>query len=272
MDFPKDRKLFTINEFSNACGVSRTTLIRIEECGVLTPCFVNPETGYRYYDAYNASQVGQYLLLQSLGLSRKEISDCYYQKENSRIILKEQCEKLSRMQRILEELELRNGETSRIRFSYTDFSEITCYCVSSDLSSAEEGENFFYKAHEQCIREGFRLHGTEPLFGTSTDDWRMHKGQPAKTHSITACIPVIPPDHSDPRLRVFPAVHAFSAIGYGDYSMVDKLTEAFWKEIEAQGIQPAGPARFIGLVAPYTGVHIAREKYCYRIMLPVHAL
>ncbi len=61
MDFPQNQRLFTIRELARACGVSRTTIIRIEECGFLTPCYVNPETGYRYYNAYNASQVGQYL-------------------------------------------------------------------------------------------------------------------------------------------------------------------------------------------------------------------
>lgn len=61
MFFPENQQLFTVSEMTRACGVSRTTLIRIEECGVLTPCHINPETGYRYYNAYNAAQVGQYL-------------------------------------------------------------------------------------------------------------------------------------------------------------------------------------------------------------------
>ena len=45
MIFPEDQQLFTISELARACGISRATLIRIEECGILTPCRVNPETG-----------------------------------------------------------------------------------------------------------------------------------------------------------------------------------------------------------------------------------
>ena len=87
MLFPEDQQLFTINELAKVCGVSRTTLIRIEECGILTPCYVNPDTGYRYYNAYNASQIGQYLFLQSMGLTREETAALYYRKSNAKTIL-----------------------------------------------------------------------------------------------------------------------------------------------------------------------------------------
>ena len=46
-------------------------------------------------------------------------------------------------------------------------------------------------------------------------------------------------------------------------------SERFWQEIGARGIRPAGPARFYGLVAPYTGNHLSPEHYCYRLVVPV---
>ena len=45
MIFPEERKLFTVKDVSRACGVSRATLIRMEESGFLTPHHVNPDTG-----------------------------------------------------------------------------------------------------------------------------------------------------------------------------------------------------------------------------------
>lgn len=269
MFFPEDQQLFTVSELARACGVSRATLIRIEECGVLTPCHINPETGYRYYNAYNAAQVGQYLLLQSLGLTREEIAEFYYQKADNTAFLKAQRKKLDRMQRVLEELEARNRGVLGISFSYIDLPEQTCFCLETELSSPEEGERFFYKAHEQCIREGFRLLGTEPLFGLHSDDWRLPSAQSGMPPKTTACIPVEAQGKKDPRLTVFPAVHAFSGLAYGDYSMIGALSLRFWQETEARGIRPAGPARFYGLVAPYTGNHLAPEHYCYRMVVPV---
>ena len=269
MIFPEDQQLFTISELARACGISRATLIRIEECGILTPCRVNPETGYRYYNAYNASQVGQYLLLQSLGLTREEIAEYYYHEGNRSTFLKAQKERLHRMERLLEELEIRNRDVPGISFSYIDLPEQTCFCLESELSTPEEGESFFFKVCEQCIREEFRLLGTEPLFGLRSDNWQLASAPsdaPAKT---TACIPVEAHGKNDPRLRVFPAIHAFSGVAYGNYSMIGELFLRFRQEIEARGIQPAGPIRFYGLVAPYTGNHLTPEHYCYRMVVPV---
>lgn len=269
MIFPEDQQLFTVSELARACGVSRATLIRIEECGVLTPCRINPETGYRYYNAYNAAQVGQYLLLQSLGLTREEIAEYYYQKEGNTTFLKMQRERLNQMQRILEELEARNRGVPGIFFSCMDIPEQTCFCLEAELSSPEEGERFFYKAHEQCIRNGFQLLGTEPLFGLCSDDWRIPSTSSGRPSKITACIPVKPQGMNDPRFTVFPAIHAFSGLAYGDYSMIGELFLRFWQEIDAREIQSTGHARFYGLVAPYTGNHLSPEYYCYRMVVPI---
>lgn len=269
MIFPEDQRLFTVSELARACGVSRSTLIRIEECGVLTPCRVNPDTGYRYYNAYNAAQVGQYLHLQLLGMTREEIADYFYQKTDVEALLKSQRERLERMRRVLEELEVRSRGVPGVFFSYMDLPEQTCFCLEAKLSSPEEGEQFFYKAHEQCILDGFRLLGTEPMFGLSSDDWRIPSAPSGVQPKTTACIPVDPRGKSSPQLTVFSAVHAFSGLAYGDYSMIGVLSERFWQEIGARGIRPVGPARFYGLVAPYTGNHLSPEHYCYRMVVPV---
>ena len=107
------------------------------------------------------------------------------------------------------------------------------------------------------------------MFGLRSDDWRIPSASSGAQPKTTACIPVDPRGKSNPRLTVFPAVHAFSGLAYGDYSMIGILYERFWHEIGARGIRPAGPARFYGLVAPYTGNHLSPEHYCYRMVVPV---
>lgn len=271
MFFPDDQQLFTVSELARACGISRATLIRIEECGMLTPFRIDPRTGYRYYNAYNAAQVGQYLLLQSLGLTRDEITEFYLQKTDRRALLKMQREKFDRMARVLEELEIRSSVISGISFSYINLPEQTCFCLESELSSPEKGELFFFKAHEQCIKEGFRLLGTEPLFGLNSGNWRLSSAQSAVPTKTTACIPVEAHEKSDPRLTVFPAIYAFSGVAYGDYGMIGDLSMRFWQEIGARGIRPIGPVRFYGLTAPYTGNHLSPELYCYRMVAPVES-
>lgn len=275
MNYPEERQLFTIREFSRACGVSRTSLIRMEECGFLTPYRIDPDTGYRYYDAHNAAEVGQFQLLQTLGLSRGEIADYYFQKKDTGELLQKQREKFSRMQRIIEELELRSDSSRQLMFSFLDLPEIVCFYRTADIGSPLEGERLFYTTHEQCIRDGYRLHGTEPMFGLSDDDFRLMESSNLGLTKTSACIPIIytgdrDPDE-DPNLITFPAVHAFSALAHGDYSIIAELCAQFWREIEARKLLPAGPARFIGLVAPYTGRHIEQKQFCYRLIVPVES-
>ena len=48
MKYPEERYLFTIREAARACGVGRTTLLRMEECGFLTPYHIeiqHPKVG-----------------------------------------------------------------------------------------------------------------------------------------------------------------------------------------------------------------------------------
>ena len=48
---PEDmKKLFQITEAARACSLSRSTLLRLEEKGLLTPAYTAPDSGRRYYD------------------------------------------------------------------------------------------------------------------------------------------------------------------------------------------------------------------------------
>ena len=96
MKYPEERYLFTIREAARASGVGRTTLLRMEECGFLTPYRIDEKTGYRYYDAQNIAQIGQYQLLQELDLTRNEITDIYYQNIDMSEFVRAQREKVTR--------------------------------------------------------------------------------------------------------------------------------------------------------------------------------
>ena len=39
------KKLFSIGEAAHACGLSRSTLMRMEEKGLLVPAYIAPDSG-----------------------------------------------------------------------------------------------------------------------------------------------------------------------------------------------------------------------------------
>lgn len=265
MIYPENRREFTVKELARACGSSRSSLIRMEEEGFLKPYRINPETNYRYYDADNAAQVGQYQMLQALGLTRREMVDYYYGRIDRKAFLAEQRERLDRMQRRLEEMEILEEKPKEPVFSFVDLPELTCWCATMTVSSVMESATLTYDAYGQCIEEGYRIIGSEPLFAMRSNEGR----DMSLPYELTACIPVMPPKSPDAKLMHFPATRAFSLLISGDYSIISSIYPRFWQEVETRGIKPTGRLRSIALVAAYSGEHIKPENYVYRIVVPV---
>ena len=119
MIFTDQRRLFTSLQVCRACGISRTSLFRLEEIGFLTPYSVNPDTGYRYYDLQNITAVGQFQKMQEIGLSKKDIVDLYLERMDSEEFLKTQRQKLNMMQRFLDD-----AFSRKLGFSPASYSEI----------------------------------------------------------------------------------------------------------------------------------------------------
>lgn len=268
MVFPERRKLFSIKEAARACGVSRSTLLRMEKDGFLTPYRVDPNTGYRYYDLQNVAAVGQYQRLQEAGLSRKEVADLYYERVDSQKFLETQRQKLCRMQRFLEGYELRHDRSQNFTVSYVTLPAVTCYCTEITASSPEEMATLSFLAHEKCVAEGYRMLGSEPLFGIPHEQFPRMEYDRTEHHS-TLCIPVVPDSKSTHQLRFFSATEALSILGIGEFSIVPNLWDRLWVELDARGLEASEPARFIALVAPYAGAHYRPEDYCYECVVPI---
>ena len=135
MKLPKNRALFSIKEMSEICGISRASLLRLEEDGFLLPYRVNPDTGYRYYDMQNVTAVGQYQRMQTIGMSRKEIADLYYERIDSAAFIAELRQKLARLQLFLNEYEMRHDRSKNFSVFYTALPAVTCSVMGGWLGA-----------------------------------------------------------------------------------------------------------------------------------------
>ncbi len=269
MIFPENRKLFTMKEMCHACGVSRATLLRLEESGFLKPAVIDPETGYRRYSMDNVTAVGQYQRLQAIGLSRSEIADLYYERTDSAEFIRTQRQRLNMLQGFLNEYELRHDHSRDHTFSYETIPSVTCYCAQITARSPEEAATQSYIVHERCVSEGYRMLGSKPLFGLY-DDYRKPLNS-ENAFQCTVCIPVIPdPDADrDPNLRIFPETEAFTLLFFGEYSRIPELFKHLLKEVEIRGLEPSGPPRVISLIAPYAGMHYKTDDFCQQCVIPI---
>lgn len=268
MKFPDKRALFTVKEVCHACGISRSTLLRLEDCGILTPFHVDPDTGYRYYDTQNVTTIGQYQRLQKVNLSRKEISDLYFGRVDSERFLQEQRQKLNMMMHFLDSYELCHDRSKDHSCSYVTLPATICRCIPITVHSLEECATFSYLAYESCVKEGYRMNCSEPL-SVLCDDWHRIMDPPASGFDFTLCIPVIPDSEDDSKLQHFPSTDAFSILGFGDPSIIPGLWDCFSEEIKARKLHPSGPARMIVLIALYAGMHYKSEDFCYEMVVPI---
>ena len=63
-----------IGHFARLCQVSIKTLRYYDEVGLLTPEYVDPDTGYRWYAIEQIAQVHRIMALKNLGLSLEQIT------------------------------------------------------------------------------------------------------------------------------------------------------------------------------------------------------
>ena len=58
---------YSIGEISRLCAISASKLRYLDEKGVISPCFVDKETGYRYYDDDTLLQISVLKYYQNSG-------------------------------------------------------------------------------------------------------------------------------------------------------------------------------------------------------------
>ena len=66
--------MYKIGEFSILSKTTIKTLRYYEEEELLRPCFVDSNTGYRFYETSQISEISKIVLLREVGLSIKEIN------------------------------------------------------------------------------------------------------------------------------------------------------------------------------------------------------
>lgn len=69
----KKNGLYSIGEISKICSIPSSTLRYYDETGVLKPCLIDEETGYRYYDREALMYVPVLRYYQGWGMKLKEI-------------------------------------------------------------------------------------------------------------------------------------------------------------------------------------------------------
>ena len=274
MDIPIDSttneseySLFSIRQAARACSLSRSSLIRMEEKGLLTPARTDPKNGYRYYDNYNISRILQIQKFQWMGFSPGEITSYYESGGKADELLATLEEKLSVLQQQVTEMRLRSHNVPDMSLSIIEIPETVCCVRKFQGPFVHDKYHAAYDFFHECVEKGIAL-APKPFFFINERTDYLEGNFSSTSYDSYICIPVLPEQAPEDAISV-PACTALSLVGYGNYSTIDEAYLYLGEQVRERGLTPAGYVRAIALVAPYVGKEIAPQKYCSQLMLPI---
>ena len=152
----KDTKaLFQITEAAHACGLSRSTLMRLEKKGLLVPAYIAPESGRRYYDNFNVARILQVEKFKAMGLNVEEIATYFIRGGEASALLAALEKRLLELQRSVEEMRLRAAEGPSISVQVMQLPAVTCCIRWCKGITYEERYAAMFAFYSECIRKGY---------------------------------------------------------------------------------------------------------------------
>ena len=119
--------LFKIGQITNACSISRATLLRLEEDGLITPARKDPASGYRYYSLENLFHIRRVLYLRSLGFSTAVIRHHLENPTDPAPLIADMEERVRQMTKTLWVLRQFTEDSSRFSVNIMEVRERNCY-------------------------------------------------------------------------------------------------------------------------------------------------
>ena len=119
--------LFKIGQITKACSISRATLLRLEEDGLITPARKDPASGYRYYSLENLFHIRRILYLRSLGFSTSVIRHHLETPTDPVPLIQDMEERVRQMTKTLWVLRQFTGNSSEFSVSIMEVGVRNCY-------------------------------------------------------------------------------------------------------------------------------------------------
>lgn len=262
-----EKNLFQITEAARACGLSRSTLMRMEAKGLITPAHIAPDSGRRYYDNHNISRILQIEKFKAMGLGTDEIAAYFVHGGDVSALLSVLESRLLELQRSVEELRLRAAGEAAISVQITTLPAVTCMMRRCEGRTITDKYSFMYDFYSECVKNGCTL-SDEPLFTLSDRQDYLNGFIGDTPYPIFVCIPVLP-QRAPAEAVYLPECRALSVLYYGSYDGVDEAWLRLGREARERSVKSVGLPRVLGIVAPYTGREIDSGRYCSRLALPI---
>lgn len=262
-----DYSLFTIRQAAHACSLSRSSLIRLEERGMLTPARTDEKTGYRYYDNNNIARILQIQKFQQMGFSPEDIISYYEGGGKANELLAALEQRLSILQQQVTEMRLRSHDVPDMSLSIIEIPETICCVRKYQGALIQDKYHASYDFFHECVEKGIAL-APEPFFIIDERTDYLEGTLSSAPYDSCVCMPVLS-EHAPEDAVTFPSCTALSLLVYGSYGNLHEAYLYLGEQVRERGLTPVGYIRLIALVAPYVGKEIDPDRYCTQLMLPI---
>lgn len=259
---------FSINTLAKHCGISRATLLRMEQEGLLKPAYINPDNSYRYYDYKSIAEVIRVLNYQQLGFTKKEILDLY----NDPSLIKDSLSSLKEhyefVLRELEELSLKIDFNKDIKIRETEISPGYYFEKSSSIIyNPEHVRRLALNGIQDYVSNNLVLTGLRSMQLFVDDDPSILG---AFDHNEHICKIIIPTESTDcPNVVHYEGYKALTLVCQYNYYKSENLFHMLWDEAIKRNLTPIGPIHITGLPEVVFDSIPGGDKNTLRILLRV---
>jgi DNA-binding transcriptional MerR regulator len=268
--------MFTIGEFSKLSGLTVKTLRFYHEEGLLVPAFVDPDTGYRYYDERQIEAGRVIAYLRNLELSISDIKELLGRADEAGLLellerqrsqIKQQIKRLQKTVRSLDQFisEERQG-----------------------LAMAEISEDVSEKNLDAMLVAGIRMKGRYSECGKGfarlgRSFGRLICGKPLLLHydsefreddaDFEACLPIRKRKSVEgTSVRELPGVRCVALVHKGPYDQMGRSYAKVLKWIKERNYEVVLPTREVYLKGPGMIFRGNPKNYITEIQIPVEIM
>lgn len=260
-------QLFTMGQVTKATGLSRSTVMRMENRGLLKPAYISPASGHRYYDVYNVMNILSVQRLLEMGFTYEEVRQYFSAGADATQLFAIVERRLRMFQHTYEEMKLRATTDKHMSVQLCQMPEMWYYVERARGHSIQDKYNMAYAAYHHCMEKGYRPSDGPPMSLNYRTDY-LDGYIDTHPYDFDVCI-AVHPGQKGPEVVVFPACSALVLYYCGDFSELDEAYLLMGREVRDRGLESAGFIRGDTVAGPPLGRDVGLDKYRCRLILPV---
>lgn len=266
-----DKKLLTITQLADACGVSRMTLRRLCDKGILGTANDAKPGEVKLYNYKDVIRLERILSLQNCGVTQKEMKE-YFSTQGDYSLLYEQIEsRYLALQGLMSELRLyMQTEQGGVSVNEEIMPETAFYVKKRSIKTSYDNViEFLTDTLIEAIHDGYRLKLVPSLSLIRDFDDGVMKEHYGEERSYTACVPIISEDEEDENVLILPERKVISLMWYGKLEKGRPYMKIIRDAMEKRGYEPAGPVMSSFVCDSSLEYNLSADQAFVKFIMPV---